>query len=115
VDDLRPAADGGGWSKRRFAVGDITYDDGSTGILIYIKASMSGQEDTSVRQYKSSHPEFPHESTGDQFYGEDQFESYRHLGRDVGTEVFGPLSGEPSLVSAASKLRAAQVPRGNQR
>ena len=104
VDDLRPAAGGGGWSRRRFAVGDITYDDGSKGILIYIKASMSGEEDTSVRQYKSSHPEFPHESTGDQFYGEDQFESYRHLGRDIGFEVFGPFAGSGSLVSAAQTL-----------
>jgi hypothetical protein len=115
VDALRPTIGDNTWSERRFAVGDIAYSDGSVGILVYLKASMTGKEDTSVRQYKSSHPEFPHESTGDQFYGEDQFESYRHLGRDVGTEVFGPLSGEPSLVSAASKLRAAQVPRGNQR
>jgi hypothetical protein len=106
VDALRPSAEGGGWSRRRFAVGDITYADGSTGILIYIKASMMGEEDTSVRQYKSSHPEFPHESTGDQFYGEDQFESYRRLGRDIGFEVFGPFAGAQSLVSAAIRLRA---------
>jgi hypothetical protein len=96
------------WSLRRFAVGDITYDDGSTGILVYLKASMTGDEDTSVRQYKSSRAEFPHESTGDQFYGDDQFESYRHLGRDIGHEVFGPFAGERSLVSAALKLHAAE-------
>ncbi|MEO8256694.1 MAG: hypothetical protein ABI868_05035 [Acidobacteriota bacterium] len=108
VDDLRPGTGPEGWSTRRFAIGDITYRDGSTAILIYLKASMAGKEDTSVRQYKSSHPTFPHESTGDQFYGEDQFESYRHLGRDIGFEVFGPLTGEPSLASAALKLRSAQ-------
>jgi hypothetical protein len=110
VDDLRPRTGDEAWSKRRFAVGDITYRDGSTAILIYLKASMTGKEDTSVRQYKSSHPEFPHESTGDQFYGEDQFESYRHLGRDISWEVFGPFSREPSLVSAALKLQSAQRP-----
>lgn len=49
---------------------------------------MTGNEDTSVLQYKSSHPTFPHEPTGDQFYGEDQFESYRHLGRDIALEAF---------------------------
>ena len=38
---------------------------------------MTGAEDTAVLQYKASHPAFPHEATGDQFYGEDQFESYR--------------------------------------
>jgi hypothetical protein len=109
VDDLRPATGGNGWSKRRFAIGDIIYDDGSTGILVYLKASMTGVEDTSVRQYKSSHPNFPHESTGDQFYGEDQFESYRRLGRDIGSEVFGAFAHEPSLMSAALKLRASFV------
>jgi hypothetical protein len=67
---------------------------------------MTGKEDTSVRQYKSSRPLFPHESTGDQFYGEDQFESYRHLGRDIGYEVFGPYAKEPTLASVAEKLHA---------
>jgi hypothetical protein len=110
VDDLRPGPDPAAFSARRYATGDITYDDGSTGILVYLKASMTGQEDTSVRQYKSKHPEFPHESTGDQFYGEDQFESYRHLGRDIGFEVFGPFAGEPSLLSAAEKLHSAASP-----
>jgi hypothetical protein len=108
VDDLRRGTGGPEWSKRRFAVGDITYEDGSTGTLIYLKASMTGKEDTSVRQYKSSSPTFPHESTSDQFYGEDQFESYRHLGRDIGYEVFGAYASEPTLVSVAEKLHAAQ-------
>ena len=111
VDDLRPDTGKGNWSTRRFAVGDITYADKSTGILIYLKASMTGEEDTSVRQYKSSHPDFPHESTGDQFYGEDQFESYRRLGREIGDEVFRKYKDEATLVSTARKLRDA-LPAG---
>jgi hypothetical protein len=106
VDDLRPGTGEERWSKRRFAVGTVTYDDLSTGIVVYVKASMTGKEDTSVRQYKSSNPLFPHESTGDQFYGEDQFESYRHLGREIGNEVFGPYASEPSLLAVAQKLSA---------
>jgi len=110
VDALRPHLKPGSekWSDRRFAVGDITYEDGSTGILVYLKASMTGEEDTSVRQYKSSSPAFPHESTGDQFYGEDQFESYRHLGREIGHEAFGLYANEPTLLDVAKKLRAAR-------
>ena len=61
-------------------MGEIRYADGSTGILVYLKAAMTGHEDTSVRQYHADRPAFPHETTGDQFYGEDQFESYRRLG-----------------------------------
>ena len=59
-------------------------------MLIYLKASMTGREDTSILQYKSAHASFPHESTGNQFYGEDQFESYRLLGRDIALTAFEP-------------------------
>lgn len=80
-----------GFSGARFAKGIIRYNDqrGTIGRLIYIKASMDGaSEGTAIRQYRESHPEFPHESTGDQFYGEDQFESYRALGEDIAGYVF---------------------------
>jgi hypothetical protein len=79
-------APGASFSAARFATGIIRYNDrwGTVGRLLYIKASMDGvSEGTSVRQYRESHPGFPHESTGDQFYGEDQFESYRALGFDI--------------------------------
>jgi hypothetical protein len=108
VDALRPTGESK-WSTRRFAVGDIVYADGSTGILVYIKASMTGGEDTSVRQYKSSNPAFPHETTGDQFYGDAQFESYRHLGRDIAREVFGPFDGASHLADVAQGVRKAQA------
>jgi hypothetical protein len=91
VNALRVTA-GAAWSPRRFATGDIVYDDGTVGTLIYFKASMTGHEDTSILQYRSGHADFPHESTGNQFYGEDQFESYRRLGREI---VVGALDGVP--------------------
>jgi hypothetical protein len=110
VDEIRPRRLRGetGRSHRRWAIGRIEYGNGvPDGVLIYLKASMTGQEDTSVLQYKSSHPLFPHESTGDQFYGEDQFESYRRLGHDIGAEVFAPLKDAPDLYSAAAMLVVA--------
>ena len=77
------------WSTNRYAVGRIVYGPGEPdGILLYLKASMTGREDTAILQYKSSHQTFPHETTGDQFYGEDQFESYRSLGREVAMAAF---------------------------
>nr|SPS05806.1 putative Patatin [Candidatus Nitrotoga fabula] len=70
--------------SRCYAIGEIDYNDGLPhGVLIYLKTCMTGQEDTAVLQYWSSHPDFPHESTSDQFFGEDQFESYRRLGKSV--------------------------------
>lgn len=109
VEAIRPKGTPATWSDRRYATGTITYQDGTKGTLVYLKASMTGSEDTSVRQYKSSHPEFPHESTGDQFYGEDQFESYRHLGRDIGREVFASLAGQPTLATAIASLASTKT------
>jgi hypothetical protein len=70
------------------AIGLIDYpgvDDGprETGVLIYIKASLSGDENDYVMAYKAAHPSFPHESTMDQFFTEEQFEAYRALGQHI--------------------------------
>ena len=52
------------WSTNRWAVGRIQYAGGAPdGILIYLKASMTGSEDTAILQYKSARATFPHEST----------------------------------------------------
>jgi len=72
-----------GHSLTHGAVGKIKYDNGSIGYLVYLKASMTGDEDASVAQYRAKHPSFPHETTADQFFSEDQFESYRKLGLHV--------------------------------
>jgi deferrochelatase/peroxidase EfeB len=87
VKDIRADA-ASQWSPKRCAVGTITYPDAPAGRLIYLKASMTGGEDTSVLQYKASHAAFPHESTSDQFYTEDQFESYRRLGQEVALAAY---------------------------
>jgi hypothetical protein len=105
------------WSRSRCAVGKIRYgkdENGKAipdGWLIYIKASMNGQEDTAVMQYKATHPNFPHESTSDQFYGEDQFESYRSLGRDITAKLFGKIPiGNRSMDKIAEDLNTIFSP-----
>ena len=35
---------------------------------------------TYMAHYKARHPDFPHETTADQFFDEVQFEAYRALG-----------------------------------
>jgi hypothetical protein len=66
------------------AVGVIDYRviDGavSNGIIIYIKPCYYGTEGSGIRGYAISHPDFPHQSTLDQWFTESQFESYRSLG-----------------------------------
>ncbi len=99
------------WSKNRYVIGQIDYskntkpDGPKTGWLIYIKASMTGNENTAIKQYKTTHPTFPHETTSDQFYGEDQFESYRKLGYDIAENLFSSVANLNDFASMAKKLK----------
>lgn len=99
VSDIKPSAETG-WSTSHGAVGKIRYPaikdalgkivkPQEKGIIVYLKSSLTGDEETDIRQYKALSPFFPHESTGDQFFSESQFESYRSLGRHMAEEMFG--------------------------
>ncbi len=50
------------------------------GKLIYIKAGLTGDETVDIKEYAAANPDFPQQSTNDQFFDEAQFESYRKLG-----------------------------------
>ena len=67
------------------AVGVIKYSyvDGPgapDGMLVYMKATLSGIEPVDVWNFAKSNPTFPHDPTSDQFFDEARFESYRSLG-----------------------------------
>lgn len=109
VDKLK-LSPGSGMSQASVAVGRIFYpacEDGTPaeeGLLVYVKASLTkALRDASVLQYHATHPAFPHESTGDQFYGEDQFESYRRLGRHLVKHGLG------AALAAEDVTRIAQL------
>ena len=82
LDSIRPQAETG-HSRWHCAVGTIHYDtdDGApNGTLVYLKASLTGDEPEDLLNYAGQHEKFPHEPTADQWFGEAQFESYRTLG-----------------------------------
>ena len=54
------------------------------GVLVYVKSSMSGDENDYVIAYKARNPAFPQESTMEQLFSEEQFEAYRALGEHIG-------------------------------
>jgi hypothetical protein len=87
-----------------FAVGTIKYGvidrDAPDGVLIYLKASLSGDEPIDVINFGKSHPDFPHESTADQWFTEAQFESYRALGQHIVVSLTPAV--EPAPVRYAS-------------
>jgi hypothetical protein len=78
-------------SAHHCALGLIRYDRiharAGVGYLLYIKTTVCGDEPQDVAQYRNEHPEFPHQTTVDQFFDEPQFESYRRLGLHVGDTV----------------------------
>ena len=74
-----------GETGRYCAVGRILYGqvdgpEAENGWLLYIKPAVYGSEPQDVQHYKALMKAFPHESTGDQWFSEQQFESYRALG-----------------------------------
>ena len=85
-------------SARHWAVGRIHYPgETEPGHLLYLKSSVSGDEDEVIREYRHGQPSFPHKSTADQFFDEGQFEAYRSLGQHVGEEALEHLAraGDP--------------------
>jgi hypothetical protein len=78
--------------NRTFAVGRIRYSavdgpEAPDGVLIYLKATLTGAEPVDVTNYARAHPAFPHESTAEQWFTEAQFESYRMLGLTAVAQV----------------------------
>jgi hypothetical protein len=110
--------------SRHCAVGTIGYKavDGATaedGTLIYIKASLTGNEPRDVTNYALQNPSFPHQPTSDQWFDEAQFESYRRLGYHVVDEILQSVRGSVTLrqftehalaYSAMAKKAASGLP-----
>jgi hypothetical protein len=85
-----------------FAIGTIHYEPNQDGIVLYIKAAYHKEvvRNVGVRSYAIANPEFPHQTTGDQFFSESQFESYRALGFEIVSDVI--RRGERLLANPAS-------------
>jgi predicted acylesterase/phospholipase RssA len=62
------------------ALGEIYYPGERKGYLLYVKSSITGDESDYIVDYARRYPDFPHETTADQLFSEEQFEVYRALG-----------------------------------
>ena len=75
------------------ALGRIRYScvdgPGTDGLLVYVKPTVYGREPADVVNYSRAYRQFPHESTADQLYSEQQFEAYRALGSHALEEIIG--------------------------
>ena len=104
-----------GFSGSHCAVGTIHYENADSGApsgtIIYVKASLVGDEPTDVKNYSKECSAFPHESTVDQWFSETQFESYRALGYHTITSSFRtPATVIGAETSAAAAPTCRDVP-----
>ncbi len=121
--DTFPLAEQGpdGLSRWHCAVGKIRYDDVNggelPGIFVYLRTSMTGDEPPDVQEYAAKNPDFPRQSTLDQFFNESQFESYRALGFHVARTTFKDALNDVNSAEPLWSNHDAEIEfkRGNQR
>lgn len=107
--------DAKGFSATHAVVGTIRYPaiDGvpaETGTLVYVKATVTGDEDVLIEEYRSRNDDFPHQSTADQVFDETQFEAYRSLGfHAVGDSPEAGLDGWLAELEGRAAVVADEV------
>ena len=98
VSEIRPGNEA---DAKHFAVGTIRYPgdpaDKPSGTFLYIKSSLAGRDEAFyLRQQPHFDKDFPHTSTADQFFDEQQFEAYRALGHHAATRLLEHLDANPT-------------------
>ncbi len=78
--DLDPLFSSDGRPGAPFAVGSIARDGSSVGRVVLLEAARLDDMPVDIETYAKDHPEFPDDSTLDQFFSHRQFEAYRRLG-----------------------------------
>jgi hypothetical protein len=78
--------------------------------IVLIKPRLVASAPLDVHQYAGSNAPFPQQTTGDQFFDEAQWESYRKLGLEIGNLIFGnPTPGyRAALATALLRARPSQ-------
>lgn len=90
ITDIKGNRNQNGPGKTYAALGRIKYltcPHQSDSWLLLIKLSLVGDESIDVREYAMEHKAFPQDSTGEQIYDDEQWESYRELGYTAGMAV----------------------------
>jgi hypothetical protein len=78
-------------SSKHAALFRVVYETGPQrcSLLLYLKATLTGDEGLDVEQYAASHPEFPNTSEPARAFDEAAWETYRHLGEHAASPLLG--------------------------
>ncbi len=74
------------YGRRGMAWGGAT-----EGLIIYMKTTMIEQLSMTAKGYKGANPDFPDQTTGDQFFDAEQFEAYREVGYRICEQMIDDL------------------------
>lgn len=81
--------------------------------ILLLKPRLIGALSADVLNYARANPDFPNQTTADQFFDEAQFESYRQLGLMIGEKVFGDHDRPNSVANELWQyLKIANPPAG---
>lgn len=98
-------------AERGFLIAPIRYSkrpepdskERETGTLILLKATFFKGLPADLYSYRREHPQFPDQSTTDQFFDEKQFDSYRELGYNTAYHMLKSISQHLELRNGAAK------------
>jgi len=95
-------------------IGDIHYpaesglpEERRTGLLIVARTLLWRDLPYPLLSYAAHNPEFPHDSTGDQFFNDGKFTAYTELGRELGLAVRAWEDATPPGTRSAPAQRSA--------
>jgi hypothetical protein len=86
---------GGQFAPQGHMVATLTYANGEKAKLIYLKTALIDGVSFKVKGYAAQNPDFPDQSTADQFFDEVQFESYRELGFRIAHKMLDSEATDP--------------------
>lgn len=96
-----------GMSEAMAVRGQVRYpDQDGEAKLIYAKAVLTRSASWDLHAFKAREGRFPNHSTSQQMFTDEQFEAYRRLGYEAGTEALGLLNIPEAL------LRPVRIVRG---
>lgn len=87
-----------------------------SGIVLYLKSALIRELAVGAKGYRGAHHDFPNETTGDQFFDEEQFEAYREVGYRICEQMIDELAltrlfrdNPPSLEDLRQNARFRQA------
>lgn len=84
-----------GFAERGFMVCEVAYNDGTKGTLLYLKTTLIRDVSFRVKGYAAQNPDFPDQSTIDQFFDRVQFDAYRELGYQIASQMLDSALPRP--------------------